>query len=130
MSPTESEPSLFVRIGGVPGLTRMVPRFYARVLADPALRPHFEGVPLDKLYNMQIEFFSAALDGPTRYSGRTLHHAHQGRGISREHFQAFLQHLFEALKDFSLSDDQRYAVIARINTYSDDVISNSSAPSD
>ncbi len=129
MSPTETETSLFDLIGGVHGLTRMVGQFYARVLGDQALRPHFESVPLDKLYRMQLEFFSAALGGPTDYSGRTLHHAHQGRGISREHFQAFVEHLFETLKDFPLSNDQRYAIIARINTYADDVIGNSAASS-
>ena len=130
MSPTEMETSLFDRVGGVHGLTRMVGQFYARVLADRALRPHFEGVPLDKLYRMQLEFFSAALGGPTDYSGRTLHHAHQGRGIARAHFQAFVDHLFETLKDFPLTADQRYAIIARINTYADDVISNSATSTD
>ena len=130
MSPAETETNLFDHVGGVHGLTRLVGQFYARVLADRTLRPYFEGVPLDKLYRMQLEFFSAALGGPTDYSGRSLHHAHQGRGIAREHFQAFVEHLFETLKDFPLTDDQRYAVIARINTYVDDVISNSAASSD
>jgi hemoglobin len=130
MSATELETSLFDRIGGVHGLTRMVGQFYARVLGDRALRPYFEGVPLDKLHRMQLEFFSAALGGPTVYSGRKLHHAHQGRDISREHFQAFVEHLFETLKDYPLTDDDRYAVIARVNTYVDDVIGNSAAASD
>jgi len=122
MRPTESEATLFDRIGGVDGLTRMVGRFYARVLGDKTLRPYFKGVQLDKLYRMQFEFFSVALGGPTAYSGRTLHHAHRGLGISREHFQAFVEHLFEALKDFPLSADERYAIISRINTYVDDII--------
>jgi len=130
MSPAESETKLFVRIGGVHGLTSLVRQFYARVLADRALRPYFKGVPLDKLYSMQLEFFSAALDGPTVYSGRTLHYAHQGRGISREHFQGFVEHLFETLKDYPLTDEDRYAVIARINTYVDDVVGSSAAASD
>jgi hemoglobin len=130
MSQTALETNLFDRIGGVPGLTRMVGQFYARVLADRALRPYFDDVPLDKLYRMQLEFFSAALGGPTEYSGRTLHHAHQGRRISREHFQAFVEHLFETLKDYPLTENDRYAVIARINTYVDDVIGNSAAASD
>jgi hemoglobin len=130
MNTSESETSLFDRIGGVYGLTRMVGQFYARVLADRALRPYFEGVPLEKLHRMQLEFFAAALGGPTDYSGRTLHHAHQGRSISREHFQAFVEYLFETLKDFPLTENERYAVIARINTYVDDVVGNGTAPSD
>ena len=122
MNPAGSEPNLFDRIGGVAGVTRMISEFYARVLDDPKLRPYFDGVPMHKLRHMQFEFFSAALGGPAPYTGRTVQHAHQGRGITREHFQAFVEHLFETLKEYDLTDDQRYVIIARINTYADDVI--------
>ena len=121
---------LFHRIGGVPGVMRMIDRFYESVLADPALRPFFEGVEMYKLRRMQYEFFSAALGGPTAYSGRTVQHAHHGRRIAREHFQAFVGHLFTALKDCDLTDDDRFTIIARINTYADDVIANSIAPTE
>src|SRR5579859_977157 len=70
---------LFDRIGGVPGVMRMIDRFYESVLADPALRPFFEDVEMYKLRRMQYEFFSAALGGPTAYSGRTVQHAYHGR---------------------------------------------------
>lgn len=130
MNPGGSHTSLFDRIGGVPGVTRMISQFYARVLDDPGLRPYFEGTEMFKLRHMQFEFFSAALGGPVRYSGRTIQHAHHGRRITRAHFQAFVEHLFETLKDYDLSEDERYAVIARINTYVDDVVANGSAPSE
>lgn len=123
MNSTVSQATLFDRIGGVPGVTAMVDRFYAHVLGDPKLRPYFNDVAMTKLRRMQFEFFSAALGGPIRYTGRPVIHAHQGRHISREHFQAFVTHLFDTLKDYGLTDEERYAIIARINTYADDVIS-------
>lgn len=129
MSQVESK-VLFDRIGGVPGVMRMIDRFYANVLADPALRPYFEDVEMYKLQRMQYEFFTAALGGPTAYSGRTVQHAHQGQHITRAHFQAFVEHLFAALKDCNLTDDDRYEIIARINIYADDVIGNSAAPTE
>jgi hemoglobin len=122
MNPTDS-PTLFDRIGGAAGVVGMVDRFYARVLADANLSPFFRGVAMEKLRQMQFEFFSVALDGPVHYSGRPVIHAHQGRNISREHFQAFVEHLFETLKNYALTDDECYAIIARINTYADEVIS-------
>jgi len=130
MNQAETEISLFARIGGVPGVTRMIGEFYTRVLDDPVLRPYFGGVEMAKLRHMQFEFFSAALGGPTAYGGRTMQHAHQGLHIPREHFQRFVEHLFETLKDFALSDDDRFAIVSRINTYADDVIGNTGAPSD
>jgi hemoglobin len=122
MSTTDTKTSLFDRVGGAGGVATLVRDFYARVLADPNLRPYFDGVAMDKLKRMQFEFFSAALGGPVYYSGRPVIHAHQGRNITRHHFQAFVEHLFDTLKDYSLSEQDRYTIIARINTYADDVI--------
>lgn len=130
MNQAASEISLFDRIGGVPGVTRMIGEFYTRVLDDPIMRPYFKGVEMHKLRLMQFEFFSAALGGPTAYGGRTMQHAHQGLHIPREHFQRFVEHLFETLKDYALSDEDRFAIVSRINTYADDVIGNTGAPSD
>ncbi|MDE2156694.1 MAG: group 1 truncated hemoglobin [Xanthomonadaceae bacterium] len=130
MSQNASEASLFERIGGAPAVGRMVGQFYRSVFADPILRPYFEGVELSKLEHMQSEFFSAALGGPDTYGGRTMHHAHQGLHIRPEHFKAFVQHLFETLKDYGLTEDERYAIIAHINTYADDVFDSGIAPTE
>lgn len=125
MNPTESKTTAFDRIGGVDGVRHLVVKFYDRVFADPALRPYFNGVKFEKLHAMQYEFFAAALDGPISYSGRALYLAHHDLHIPREHFQAFVGHLLETLKEFPLTEDQRYAVIARINTYADEIIGTS-----
>ena len=122
MNTNDAKSDLFDRIGGANGVRGLIDRFYARVLADQELKPFFDRVEMDKLRRMQFEFFCAALGGPIRYSGRAVIHAHHGRQIGRRDFQAFVEHLFETLKDYSLSDDDRYAIIARINTYADDVI--------
>lgn len=121
MSTPVSE-TLYDRIGGAPAIEQLVGRFYWRVLGDPLLQAYFDRVAMDKLRRMQFEFFAAALGGPVRYSGRPVIHAHQGHGITREAFQAFVEHLFATLRDHDLDDDDRYAIIARINTYADDVI--------
>jgi hemoglobin len=128
MNITNSKMSLYDRIGGAEAVAGMVDRFYARVIADPDLRPYFDHVALDKLQRMQVEFFSAALDGPILYTGRPVIHAHQGRRITRQHFQKFVGHLFETLAGYQLSEDDRYEIISRINTYADDVLGSSSGP--
>ena len=125
MSTAGSNASLYERIGGAAAIEALVDRFYVRVIADDGLRPYFDHVALDKLQRMQVEFFSAALDGPVSYGGRSMIHAHQGRRITRLHLQAFVDHLFATLADYALSDDDRYAIISRINTCADDVIGSS-----
>ena len=128
MNIANSKVTLYERIGGAEAVASMIDKFYLRVIADPDLRPYFDHVALDKLRHMQVEFFSAALDGPIQYTGRPVIHAHQGRRITRQHFQAFVEHLFETLADYQLGEDDRYAIIARINTYADDVIGSGTGP--
>lgn len=115
---TEQIP-LYNRVGGETAIRRLVGEFYRRVLSDEILAPFFEHTPMEKLEDMQIEFFSAALGGPVRYTGLPLAEAHAGRGIGRKHLQRFLDHLFEALEtlDEELTKQDRREVIARINTY-------------
>ncbi|NGY03740.1 group I truncated hemoglobin [Solimonas terrae] len=122
--------SLFEVIGGHEGIAALVVRFYERVLADRTLAPFFLHVPIDRLRRMQIEFFSAALGGPTPYKGRVIAHAHQQLGISRPHFQRFVGCLFDTLADLPLSEQDRYDIIGRINLYAEDVIGAGSDFSD
>ena len=64
----------------------------------------------------------AQTGGPVRYTGRPVIHAHHELNITRQHFQAFVEYLFEILAGYGLSEDDRYAIISRINTYVDEVV--------
>lgn len=119
---SDNEATLYDRIGGEEAIERLVGEFYRRVLADALLSPFFAQANLPKLHLMQREFFSAALGGPIEYSGVTLSHSHQGRGIERKHFARFVELMLEVLEEFDLSDNEVNQIIARINTYTDDVI--------
>jgi len=111
----------FERVGGEQGVKDLVRAFYDRVLVDPELAPFFEDSAIERLLAMQSEFFAAALGGPVKYSGLSIHQAHFGRGIEKEHFARFVNHLIETLKAYNLSEHEIHQLISRINTYSDDV---------
>jgi hypothetical protein len=68
----DKQQTLFERVGGEQTISDLIHKFYDCVLADPELKPFFKNTSMDKLRRMQREFFSAALDGPTTYSGRPL----------------------------------------------------------
>ena len=124
MSATDS-PSLYERIGGAPVVDELIEAFYVRVLADPLLAPFFHDTPLERLRRMQKEFFAMALGGPVTYSGRSLAHAHHGRGIGREHFAHFVQHLLETLKDIGVGEAEADHVIEHINTFANEITGTS-----
>lgn len=112
---------LYEKIGGHQGVSRLVQRFYEGVLADPQLAPFFKHTNMDRLHNMQTEFFTAALGGPVDYSPTAISHAHQGRGIQLPDFQRFVKHLFDTLAEFRLDDDERYEITTRVSKYVNEV---------
>lgn len=118
---TSAGRELYESIGGSFGVAALVERFYEKVLEDPQLAPFFKHTSMDRLRRMQAEFFSAALDGPVSFGFTAIAHAHQGRGITLPDFQRFAHHLFEALEQFHLTDEERYAVVQRISKYVNEV---------
>lgn len=123
MTETRNSASLYERVGGAEAVHSLVDRFYGRVIQDPELAPYFQQVSINALRHMQFEFFSAALGGPVRYTGRPIQHAHQGRRITLGAFQRFVHHLFETLEKCQLTEQDRYEVVSRLNAYTEDVVS-------
>lgn len=115
------EVSLYDRLGGDEAVDGLVSAFYGRVLSDPQLAPFFEGTSVETLRRMQQEFFSEALDGPIRYTGRPISEVHAGRGIQPRHLQRFLEHLLATLEDNDLGPDDRYEIYSRIARRTDEV---------
>jgi hemoglobin len=117
----EKQQTLFERVGGEQAIAELIHDFYDRVLADPELKPFFKHTSIDKLRRMQREFFSAALDGPTTYTGRPLSHVHHGKGITKHHFSLYVNHLLNTLRDCGINDRDVNDIIGRINTYADEI---------
>jgi len=113
--------SLFDRLGGEEPVRKLVEAFYDRVLADPELAFFFEKTPMEKLRQMQFEFFVVALDGPIEYTGRPIHLVHHGMNITRRHLSRFLGHLLQTIGDLHPNEQDVYDIISRINTYADQI---------
>ena len=120
-----TETSLYERLGGEAAIQALTQTFYQRVLDDPELRPFFQNTPMDKQQVMQHEFLSAALGGPVVYTGRSLAHAHQGRGIQTRHFAKFVRHILDALREMGVSQADADEVIEHLNAYSNEVTGKS-----
>ena len=114
--------TLFDRIGGSATINAVVSDFYSRVYADYALSPYFERANGERLRHMQEEFFTAALGGPSDYSGMSLRDAHAGRGITTVQLTHFVEHLIEALRDRGLSSDDIDDVVSRVAMLADDIV--------
>jgi len=115
------QPTLYERVGGEAGVSRLIGSFYDRVLADPELSPFFAHIPMDKLRGMQVEFFTSALGGPLQYSGRPLAHVHHGHGITKAHLRRFTEHLLVTLETLALSKQEVQSIYNRIALEADEI---------
>ena len=99
-------------IGGGAAVRVVVDDFYQRVLGDSQLAPYFEGVDIPSLKRHQALLVGQVLGGPPTYDGRSLREAHNGLGITKEHFDLVVGHLAAALQDAGVPND----IIGRAGT--------------
>ena len=77
---------------------------------------------MPKQHRKQKEFLSAALGGPLPWTGKDMRKAHEGMGLTDEHFNAIAENLTATLKDLKISQELIDQVIAVVATTKDDVL--------
>jgi hemoglobin len=103
MATTDVHDAMYQAVGGDAGLTVLVDNFYARLWADPAVKPYFEGIERDRLKQHQRMFLTYVLGGgPDAYKGRPLLTAHQPLNITDEAFDQVGWHLRETLVELDI----------------------------
>jgi hemoglobin len=83
-----ADDALYKQFGEKAGLTSIVDDMYDNVLADPRTAPYFENAPVKRIKPMLVDQFCEALEGPCKYSGRSMKRAHEGHAIDRAAFDA------------------------------------------
>jgi hemoglobin len=116
------EDSLYQKLGGWAAINAAVDAFYVKVLADSRVKHFFDDVSMPKQHRKQKEFLSYALGGPLPWTGKDMRKAHEGMGLTEEHFSAIAENLVATLKDLKVSQELIDQVIAVVATTKDDVL--------
>ena len=99
--------TLYEKLGGENTVKLVVEKFYERVLNDDRINHFFEQVDMFKQKIHQIDFLTYAFEGSERYRGSAMREVHrklvQEKGLSDEHFDAFIEDLVETLKELDIS---------------------------
>jgi hemoglobin len=85
-----SGPTLFARLGGMDGIRALVDEIASRVAADDRIQRFFVDTDFRRFKAQLVVQLCQLSGGPCRYRGHTMAVAHRGRGIAREHVDAFL----------------------------------------
>lgn len=116
------EDSLYQKLGGKAAIDAVVDAFYVKVLADKRVNDFFAGVSMDKQRRKQKEFLSFAFGGPLPWTGKDMRKAHEGMGLTEEHFNAIAENLVGTLKDFKVKQELIDQVVAIAVSTKDDVL--------
>ncbi|MGW4567428.1 group I truncated hemoglobin [Streptomyces sp. NPDC004561] len=79
--------ALYQQIGGAQAVKKVVDDLYLHALQDEQLAPYFEGTDLPTLKRHMVLMLTKVLGGPDNYAGRELAEAHQGLGVTGEHYE-------------------------------------------
>ncbi len=116
---------LYDLIGGSQTVRAATEAFYRRVFADDTLSPFFKTADLAQLCSRQSMFISMLLGGRVVYAGKDIHAAHapaREQGLNDGHFDRFLRHFREALKEVGVEAQKVEKVANLLETRRDAVL--------
>jgi truncated hemoglobin YjbI len=116
---------LYDLIGGRQTVWAATEAFYKRVFADDTLRPFFKTTNMAQLSARQSMFISMLLGGRVAYMGKDIQTAHahaREQGLNDGHFDKFLSHFREALREVGVEAGKVEKVTKLLETRRDAVL--------
>ncbi len=116
---------LYDLIGGRQTVWAATEAFYKRVFADDTLRPFFKTTDMAQLCARQSMFISMLLGGRVAYTGKDIQTAHvhaREQGLNDGHFDKFLSHFHEALREVGVEAGKVEKVTKLLETRRDAVL--------
>ena len=107
--------TMFERYGGLPFVTRLILRFYDRVLASGRLAPFFANTDMQRLVEHQAKFLSTVMGGPASYSDVVLQETHRHLNIDDQAFDEMMALLRETLEGANIAHADIETIIADLN---------------
>jgi hemoglobin len=120
--------TLWDRLGGEPGVNKVLSALFKSAAADPKVDFSRGGkYPLTPenarvLQKSVLDFISTATGGPYKYMGPTMKEAHKGMGITNEQFDAFAGHLKAALEQNGVAPDDVAAVLGAADSTRKEIV--------
>ena len=127
--PTQNQPSLYERLGGVYSIATVVDDFIDRVMADsrlnanPAVDEAHHKVPPAGFKYLATEMVCWASGGPQKYTGRSMADSHRHLNITPQEWEAFMDDFQQTLDKFQVPAVEQAELKAIVqSTYGDIVI--------
>ena len=118
--------SLYSRLGGYDAIAAVVDDLLPRLRADALLSRFWTSLRSVNTHNRErqlaIDFIAAAAGGPTFYLGREMKPAHEGMGITKADYAAFMRCLDATMDTFEVPEPERSEVVAFVTSLEPEIV--------
>jgi hemoglobin len=111
------EKSLYERLGGAPGIARLVDDIVEAHMNNPVISARFlpyrsQPERLAAVKQHTRNFLGAGSGGPEKYEGRDMRTAHRGMNVSAEEYMATIDDILATLDKHRIDEATRNDVLA------------------
>jgi len=114
--------SLYVRLGGTEGITRIASDLVDIHLANPAIATRWTNSDIGKVKHGAATFFISGTGGPNVYEGKDMLATHKGMNISAHEFMAVLDDALQALQKNNIGQREQEEVLFILYSMRGDVV--------
>ncbi len=131
---TPGTKTLWDRLGGEAGVSKVVDDFVAAAATDPKVdfsrggKYKLDEATVAHLKKELIDFFSSATGGPFEYKGKSMKEVHKGMGITNAQFDASVADLTVALEKNGVKHDDIEAVLGAVEKTRKDIVEGAAPP--
>jgi len=116
-SNSKGQASLFERLGGTPGITKIVDDVVETHMNNPAISARFipykeQPERLAAIKKHTVDFFSAGSGAEVAYTGRDMVTTHTGMNISAAEYMHVIDDILLVLTDHKIDDESQKDVLA------------------
>jgi hemoglobin len=119
--------SLYERLGGLEAITAVVDSFVARCAGDDRINKKFVRTDIPRLKKMLVDQVCEAAGGPCTYAGRSMRETHDGMGVTGGEFDALVEDLIAALKEFEVPDAGQQELLGVLGPMREEIVEVGSA---
>ncbi len=108
------EPDLFVQLGELDGITRIVDEMLLNLAEDQRMTHQFAQTDIDRLQARLIEQLCVESGGPCTYSGIGRTEGQAGIGVAEGDFQTLVENLTRAMEAEGVPSAAQTRLVARL----------------
>lgn len=114
--------STFEDFGQKAGLVKLMDQFMADLVSNEKTRPHFEKADQKRIKEQLVEQFCEVLEGPCKYTGKSMAQSHSGLDISKNEFNALVEVLRTTMSKQNIPVRAQNKLLAKLAPMHRDII--------